>query len=29
MIFDIDTRQESDPRKEIREFWDAMPMMRR
>ena len=29
MIFDIDTRLESDPRKEIREFWDAMPMMRR
>jgi len=29
MIFDIDTRLESDPRKEIREFWDGMPMMRR
>ena len=29
MIFDIDTRLESDPRKAIREFWDGVPMMRR
>jgi para-nitrobenzyl esterase len=26
MIFDIDTRQESDPRKEARLYWDSMPM---
>jgi para-nitrobenzyl esterase len=26
MIFDIDTRQESDPRKEARLYWDTVPM---
>jgi|HubBroStandDraft_1064217.scaffolds.fasta_scaffold00040_32 para-nitrobenzyl esterase len=26
MVFDIDTRQESDPRSEIRQFWDDKPM---
>jgi len=26
MVFDIDTRQESDPRGEARRFWDGMPM---
>ena len=25
MVFDIDTRQESDPRREARLYWDAMP----
>jgi hypothetical protein len=27
MVFDIDTRQESDPRGEARRFWDGMPML--
>jgi para-nitrobenzyl esterase len=26
MVFDIDTRQESDPRREARLFWETMPM---
>jgi para-nitrobenzyl esterase len=26
MVFDIDTRQEHDPRGEARRFWDSMPM---
>jgi para-nitrobenzyl esterase len=29
MIFDIDTRLESDPRREVREFWNGMPMAAR